>query len=285
MRDHILFLTDLHFWTLVRNPLQLLNKRFIGNANVYFKRRHHFPLENARPFARFALETGARTVIIGGDLTSTASRREFELAVEFIEHLTEDGVDVHVIPGNHDVYTFESVRQRRFEQYCRPWIPKEGFPARRALAGGTEVVLLSTVRANFVSSKGEMSLAAITRAGELIRECQPGPVLVFGHYPLLNETAGYTLTKNRRMVGAERLRETMAATDRQVLYVAGHVHRHSSTRDPEFPNLHHVTSPALFNHWGPVKRFGGFLELKAAPAEIEVRHHWKEGKWLSEAVE
>jgi 3',5'-cyclic AMP phosphodiesterase CpdA len=284
VRDHILFFTDLHFWTLVRNPLHLLNKRFIGNVNVYVKRRHHFPLENARPFAKFALETGARTLIIGGDLTSTASHAEFQMAVEFLKHIEEQGVKIHVIPGNHDVYTFESVRSRRFAQYCAGWMPEGGYPARCTLRGGTEVVLLSTVRPNLLSSKGEMDPASIEAAGELIAGSAPGPVMVFGHYPLLDETAGYTLTKNRRMVGAELLRKTMADTGREVLYVAGHVHRHSSTRDPMFPNLHHVTSPALFNHWGPAHRYGGFLEIKSFADRTDVRHHWKESEWLSETV-
>lgn len=284
-RDHILFMTDLHFWTLVRNPLQLLNKRFIGNANVYFKRRHHFPLENARPFARFALEIGARSLVIGGDLTSTASHAEFRLAIAFIEELAAEGLDIHIIPGNHDVYTFESARQRRFEQYCKPWIPEEGFPARRELAGGTQIILLSTVRANYLSSKGEMRPAEIEEAGSLVASHAPGPVLVFGHYPLLNQTPGYILTKNRRMTGAEDLRRAMAESGREVLYIAGHVHRFSSAVDPEYPNVRHVTSPALFNRWSPAKRYGGFLEIDAFPDHIEVQHHWKEeADWLAEAV-
>ena len=86
-------------------------------------------------------------------------------------------------------------------------------------------------------------------------------------------------------IGAERLRRTMADTSRDVLYVAGHLHRHSSAHDPESSDFHEVASPGIFKQWGPVKRYCGFLEIKAAPEKIEVRPHMKERDWRPEAVE
>lgn len=283
-RDRVLFITDLHFWEVVWNPLALLNKRLLGNANVLLRRRHHFPMAHARPFARHALATGARTILCGGDLTSTATEGEFRRAVEFLRFLESEGAELLLVPGNHDVYTFEALRKQRFERHAAPWLPREGYPARRELPGGTEVLLLSTVCPNLLSSRGRISERALEAVRELCAAGGDEPLLVVGHYPLLHRTAGYELTPGRRMRGAEALRRALGAARREVLYLAGHVHWFSYTRDPDYANLCQVTGPALFCHWAPAGREGGFVELACRTDGFDVRHHWKEREWTSEVA-
>ena len=36
----------------------------------------------------------------------------------FVDGLTRRGLNVHLMPGNHDVYTFESVRARASNTTC-----------------------------------------------------------------------------------------------------------------------------------------------------------------------
>ena len=57
----VLHITDLHFWEVVWNPLHLLNKRFLGNINVFMKRRHHFKVDRAGEFGADAAAHGFGT--------------------------------------------------------------------------------------------------------------------------------------------------------------------------------------------------------------------------------
>jgi 3',5'-cyclic AMP phosphodiesterase CpdA len=284
IRDRIVFFTDLHFWKVVWNPLHLLNKRLLGNANLFLRRRHQFPMLNARPFAMHALATGARTVLIGGDLTSTATDAEFRLARGFIEFLQRQGAEVLTVLGNHDVYTFEASRRRRPQKHLQPWLPESGFPAQLALNGGTPIVLLPTARPRLLSSRGHFGAEEARAAADRIAATPPGPVLVCGHYPALSETAGYGSKWGHRLDGEERLRRTLGECGRAVLYVSGHVHRFSSTPDPDFDSVHHLTGPAFFNHWRPANRHGGFLQIDCGTSGFEVRHHWKAEHWQCDVV-
>lgn len=285
LRDQLLLFTDLHFWEVVWNPLRMLNKRALGNANVFLRRRHHFPMENARPFAKHALETGARSVIFAGDFTSTATEGEFRKARAFLEFLEGEGAELYIVPGNHDVYTYESLRKRRFEKHMEAWLGGEAFPRRRDLPGGTPVILVRTVCPNLLSSKGFISAEDIEKVAGLLASTDPGPVVVLGHYPLLNETDSYVLTPGRRLRGAAELRRVLGESEREVLHVAGHVHRFSFAADPEFENVRHLTGPAFFNHWEPAGRHGGFVEIGCRADGFDIRHHWKGEAWESEAVQ
>lgn len=279
--DDFLFFTDLHFWEIVSNPLRLLGKRFIGNANVLMKRRHHFPMENARPIARHALSLGVKELVIGGDMTSTATPREFAMAREFLDELEREGLRIRAIPGNHDVYTFEAARRRRFEATMEPFVPEGGYPAIERLPGGTPLVLLSTVCPNVLSSAGRISRETVRRVEELIGELK-GPVIVVGHYPILDDTPQYHLSSGRRLRGGEHLREALGRAGRDVLYLAGHVHRFSSNPDPDHDRLHHVTGPGLFNRWEPARREGGFLRLSVTGEQLRVHHHFLGSEWGTE---
>ncbi|MEO0650850.1 MAG: metallophosphoesterase [Planctomycetota bacterium] len=286
MRDHVLFFTDLHFWEVVWNPFQLLSKRLLGNANVALKRRHHFPMANAEPFAELALKSGARDVIIGGDVTSTSTEKEFRLARGFVDELVQRGARVQIVPGNHDVYTFGVARRKTFERWFESLAPEEGYPARRTLPGGTPLVLYSNVRPNWIASSGEITAQALARVEALLQAGPNEPTLVVGHYPLLDRTTVYTSNKSRHCEGTEAFRAMLGRSGKPILHVAGHVHRFSSIADPEYPNLHHVTGPSFFNHWSKADREGGYLELESLAEGFRVHHHFKSSAgWDRETFE
>ncbi|MHC4263080.1 MAG: metallophosphoesterase family protein [Planctomycetota bacterium] len=286
MRDHVLFLTDLHFWEVVLNPFRQLNKRLLGNANVALKRRHHFPMANARPFADLALASGARDVIIGGDVTSTSTEREFRLASEFVDELAERGARIEIVPGNHDVYTFAVARQRTFERWFERHAPEEGYPARRTLPGGTPVILVSSVRPNWLASSGRIEPETLASVERLLSECEAEQVLVVGHYPLLDNTTEYVMGPSRHCEGSADFRAMLGRSGKRILHVAGHVHRFSLIADPDHENVRHVTGPSFFNHWPKADREGGYLELECLDDGVRVRHHFKSAAgWDSQTFE
>jgi 3',5'-cyclic AMP phosphodiesterase CpdA len=127
----LIHVTDLHFWKVTWNPLRLLGKRALGNFNVWLRRRHEFHMHNANDAADYIAKLGAQDVFLGGDFTSTALPEEFEMAAKWMERLERHHLNLHVVPGNHDVYTFESARLRRFERVMQRHMPEDGFPTVR----------------------------------------------------------------------------------------------------------------------------------------------------------
>lgn len=283
-RDTLVHITDLHFWEIVKNPFALLNKRFLGNANVIYRRRHEFHMHQAATYLEHLATLGLDQCLIGGDFTSTATPGEYRLGRAFVDDLVARGLAVHLIPGNHDVYTFESVRRKRFEQFFNGLTPNEGYPARIDLAGGTPLILTPTVCANYLSSAGRITAEEVEKTRALVEACPPGPVLVAGHYPLLHKTGAYTSGKSRQLRNADALRAALGRTNRPILYVAGHVHRFSYTRDRDFPALLHLTTAAFFLKRPKESMAGAFSVIGTGPEGFSVSWHRFESGWTSEAV-
>lgn len=257
----------------MRNPLRLLNKRALGNINVYFRRRHEFHTVNADRYSDVVAETGIQTLLLGGDFTSTATHREFKAGRAFVEGLVERNRDVILMPGNHDYYTFEAVRAKRFDRYFGEWMPEGGLPARMTLPGGTPLVILPTVCANYVSSKGRTRRRDLEKAVALVEDCPPGKVIVTGHYPVINETPWFTTGPSRQLRDADRVRDALGATGREILYVAGHVHRFAYVQDDRHPNMHHLCTNAFFLQRHHDSVAGAFSEIHVEEEGWRVFEH------------
>ncbi len=274
----LLHLSDLHFWRVILNPLHLLNKRFIGNANVALHRRRELLTQQAPAVLDYIASLGVRDVVLTGDFTSTAVAPEFELAREFLCDLVRRGMAPVVIPGNHDVYTFESVRHRRFEKFLGEWLPAKQLPATRPLAGGFPVVYVPTVCPNLLSSMGRIRSAEIEALCAKLAAAS-GPLLVAGHYPLLNQTYGYVLKPGRRLRGAEALAAALRDYRNPLLYFSGHVHRFSFVCDPISPRLSHLTTGALFRRDHSAGHTAEFSEICYGRAGFEVLRHRLASAW------
>lgn len=277
--DRVIHITDLHFWAVSLNPALLLGKRALGMANLVLRRRRHFRTELAERFARDLAATGVKTVIAGGDLSTTSLDGEFLAAAAFLDRLKELGMRVYAIPGNHDVYTFSSARRRLFERRLGAHMPGADLPARVLLPGGTPVVFVPTSGPNVLTSRGRILAGEIDRAAALVADAPAGPVLVAGHYPLLPRTAAYAQGWSHRLARADALRRALGGTGRTLLYAAGHVHRFSLTRDPDWRAMTHLTSAPLFYHGRG--QSGAYSTLAARPDGFQVWKHLFDGEWKS----
>jgi hypothetical protein len=282
IRDRFIHIADLHFWRVVWNPFRMCNKRFFGNLTVLFNRARHFHMELAEPFADHAAATGARAVVLTGDFVSTATHEEYRMALEFVHGLRRRNLAVHLVPGNHDVYTFEAHRARRFEHYFEEFLPEGGYPARVTLPGGTPLILGSGVTPRHFSASGLIKDDAVDRIGVLLQACE-SPAVVAIHYPYLDYTGGYHSHPLRRMRGAHGLRDVLGQSGKDLLYVAGHCHRFSYTHDSRYPNLRQLTTGALFNlHDGA---HGEFSEVTVANTGFTVTRHLLRDQWHTQVVD
>jgi 3',5'-cyclic AMP phosphodiesterase CpdA len=265
----------------VTNPLRLLNKRVIGNVNVIRKRRHDFVMDRAWDYLDYVCAQEPENVIITGDFASTSTPFEFEQGVKFIEQLEAAGKKVTVIPGNHDVYTFESARKKEFGMRFFKWLPDEPPPCIQTLPGGTKIVYVPTVCPNLISSKGRISDFEIETTVSMLETCE-SPVVVAAHYPILNKTDGYDIGSNRQLRNAIGLRKALGESGKDLLYLCGHVHRFSDEIDPRYPNIRHVTTGAFFRTAPESNSDGDFSVVSVGESGFDVtRHIHQDGKWAS----
>ncbi len=274
----VLHLTDLHFWQVVLNPLRLLNKRVLGNLNLALRRRHELRTHQAPAFLDYIAGLGVRDVLLTGDFSCTATDEEFSQAREFLQELVRRRMAPRVFPGNHDVYTFESARRKRFEKYLGEWLPAERLPALVPLSDGFPVLYVPTVCPNLVSSKGRITPAEIEATRSLLGRTS-GHLLVTGHYPVLDRTYGYATSPGRRLRNAAALGAALRTYRSPALYVCGHVHRFSYVHDPVSPQLAHLTSGALFRYDHATGYSGDFSEIHAGPGGFRVIRHTFHDAW------
>lgn len=229
-------------------------------------------------------QLGISACLIGGDFTSTATPGEYAMGKAFVDSLARHGMRPYVMPGNHDVYTFESQRARRFESYFADYAPAS-YPHTAMLPGGTPLILVPTVCPNLLSSAGRITNAEVAAVRALIEAAPDGPVLVAGHYPVLHRTAGYTSGKSRQLRNADALRKAMGETGRSILYLAGHVHRFSYTQDGDFPTLRHLTTGAFFLKRRHENCRGAFSTIQVLEGQFHVAWHKFDQRWETKTAE
>ncbi len=283
--DSLIHISDLHFWEVVFNPLMLLNKRFLGNANVIYRRRHEFHMAQATPYGEHIASLGIDNLVIGGDFTSTATPNEYQRGKDFVDAMASKGLNIHLMPGNHDVYTFESVRKRRFEQFFGDYAPDAGYPNRSTLPGGTPLILVPTVCPNLLSSAGNITDEEAVATQALIEACPGGPIVVAGHYPILHQTHSYNSGNSRQLRNAKKLRAALGETGRQILYIAGHVHRFSYTQDDQYPALQHLTTGAFFLQRPGQAQRGAFSVIHVDSDGFQVDWHTYTDDWKQQRAE
>jgi 3',5'-cyclic AMP phosphodiesterase CpdA len=117
----VLHLSDVH----VDVPLsqmpwhEMLNKRALGAANLVLRRHAHFAAarEKLRALAELAAREHIDFVVCTGDYTALGTEPELAAARAAIEPLTHRPLGFATLPGNHDLYMPDSLRDGRFERH------------------------------------------------------------------------------------------------------------------------------------------------------------------------
>ncbi len=280
--QRFIHITDLHFWQVVYNPCALVNKRLLGNLNLLLRRRRYIHLEWADPFLQLLRGLDADALLVGGDVTTTATDDEYRMARAFFDKASEDGLPIYLIPGNHDFYTFESRRCRRFERHLGAWLDDPHAPALSQLPGGAQLLRIPTTRPNLLSSRGHISDAQLAQTATLLRQVGQGPLIVLAHYPILPNPGVYPSGMTRRLGNASALRRLLGESGKPLIYLAGHVHVFSHLRDQRYPNIEQITTSALF--YGKRSHPGGFTEITVQEETCHVYPWTRRDDWTRKAL-
>jgi 3',5'-cyclic AMP phosphodiesterase CpdA len=181
----------------------------------------HFGREDGAALAWFDALVKAEApdaVIMTGDLTMRARRREFAAGLAWLQGL---GVPVTVEVGNHDLPYFNPI-DRFFRPYRRMTAVEQMVERPLDLPGVAIIPLVTTARAQwrFNWSKGKVSKGALDRALALVAAVPEGKlVFIACHHPLVEPATRMSAQTHN---GAEALKALADAGAKAVL--TGHVH-------------------------------------------------------------
>jgi 3',5'-cyclic AMP phosphodiesterase CpdA len=182
----------------------------------------HFGAEDPAAIAWFAERVAAErpdAVIMTGDLTMRALRREFEAGGSWLRSL---GVPVTVEVGNHDLPYYSDPLRRLFRPYSRYAAIEKLIEKPLTLTGLTVVPLKTTARAQwrFNWSKGRVSDPALRATLALVRAAPAGNlILVAAHHPLIEAGTHGTAKTHKGRKALEALAEAGVHA-----VLSGHVH-------------------------------------------------------------
>ncbi|MGE0199238.1 MAG: metallophosphoesterase [Simkaniaceae bacterium] len=229
----IAHLSDLHFSKYSWDLAQLFSKRWIGNLNLLLGRGDQFL--NERPFTLLETlkEMQVTHVIISGDLTTTSYKKEYLLAQAFVETLKKEGMQVFLIPGNHDHYTKKADRTKAFYHYfpskythasgeIDQFSLSEHGVTTCPLTDGWRLVLLdTTVATPLTSSEGFFSPVVEKNLTHLLSLIDPEEkILLVNHFPFFQHDK-----PKRRLERGQALQTLIASHPNIHLYLHGHTHR------------------------------------------------------------
>lgn len=234
----VLHFTDIHLDVdLAAVPFQdWLGKRLLGGLNYLLRRRRRFDGadEKLRALADFSSGHGVDLVLFTGDYTTLGTEHEFARARAAVEPLMRAPLGYINVPGNHDLYMPDVVRERRFERHFGdtlaadlPELATDGpWPLVRLIGDDVAVVAINSARPNpqWWRSSGvvpESQLRGLSRALEDAR-VRLRFVFVMTHYgPRLPD--GRPDSRHHGLVNSEALLRAIAELPSGVL-VHGHIH-------------------------------------------------------------
>jgi 3',5'-cyclic AMP phosphodiesterase CpdA len=216
----------------------LFDKRVTGYANLVLKRARVY----RRDYLVSVLTEAAASsdhLVVTGDITNLSLEAEYEEAVRLLRDVAR-GVEVTVVPGNHDIYLPAIHHERRFPHHFGEFgesdlpalaldLPAGRFPCVK-LRGPAAIIGLSSAvpRPPFVSAGflGKAQLAALAQVLLHPEVSRRTPVVLIHHSPL---DSYFRLEQLRGgLVDASALRDSLQCVARGlVLYGHLHVRQHA----------------------------------------------------------
>jgi len=232
----IAHVSDLHVLALRGVPLRTLlrGKRLQGYANLLIRRRREHDVAVARRVLQDVRDRRPDMVVITGDVSNLSLEQELVTAREIIaSELRIDDEAVTIVPGNHDAYTHDVVRDGTFERVYARWQRSDDptgptqhrYPLVRLLPDVAIVGLSSAVpRGPFIAS-GEVGAAQLDRVRRLLEHpaIRRSAVLVLVHHPVVG-MLGPVHRWMRGLRDADQL-VTLLRRHGDVLVAHGHLHR------------------------------------------------------------
>ncbi len=244
----ILHYSDPHVPTsLHRVPiLKWFGKRAFGGANLLLGRSRHFADAAAKleALAHFKSEQHVDMMICTGDYTALGLKRDYQEAVKATRPLMDAPLGYVHVPGNHDYYTTDAIREERFRTYFGHTLQSDlpdhqcdgPWPLVRLVGDDLAVIAVNSSRPNPLPwrSSGRISEKQLATLKTLSNDSRLADRFVFimTHYaPLLADGS-----RDTRLHGLTNAEPFLAVCSEFPLAIilCGHVHQ-----------CYHVTPPGV----------------------------------------
>lgn len=224
---------------------ELMGKRLLAAGNLWLTRGRLFREvpDKLRALADFARAEHADFVVCTGDYTALGTEAEYVSARSAMEPFTRAPLGFSTVPGNHDLYLADTLREQRFERHFGellksdlPEFVVDGlFPHVRLVGDQLAVVGVNSAKPNPspFSSAGEVpagQLAALERLLDHPALAQRW-IFVITHYGILRRD-GKPDSAHHGLANAHDL--LRICTRPRVALLHGHIHHrfsHSPTRE------------------------------------------------------
>ena len=220
-------------------------KRLIGGANHLLRRGKRFrkTREKLAALGRFADEHAVDLAICTGDYTILGTDVEFAAARQLIEPIAAGRPLGYVtIPGNHDVYLHDAIREQRFEKHFREFLSNDtpdlasadGWPMVRLFGDHVAVVTVRSARPNprLWRSSGIVDLGELASLERVLVDprLRDRFIVIATHYAL-RRPDGSPDSHNHGLVNADAMLRTIAEVPRGCV-LHGHIHERFRLRLP-----------------------------------------------------
>lgn len=204
----------------------------MGNFNFFLFRRKTFFPSKVKALIEFFKQEKVTHVIVTGDLSSTSQDVEFKMARELILSFEKEGMEVFVIPGNHDVYTKKAERLKRFFDYFPPKKSENAFCLKKDGLSlhfldkekKKPLILLNTAKANnLISAEGLFNVDLELKLKNLLDSLpKDSNILIANHYPPFERPH-----KIHNLLRKEELLKILKNRPNLLFYLNGHTHVHA----------------------------------------------------------
>ena len=271
----IIHLSDIHVWHWPTHPAQLFNKRLIGLTSLLTGRARRFPQARLGSLVARVASLNADHLLITGDFTTTALPSEFATIRHALEPAISSAGQLTVVPGNHDRYTSQSVKDRRFERTFGEFLPSPTFPWVKRLDPETVILGLDPCRPH-ATATGFLPRQQLEQAQALLAQQPHKRTIIACHYPVDAPPSLAKQLHHKRILKAPPLIHWLSGLGPH-LYCCGHLHKtwaFYSTRIPGQLSLN-PGAPLMVDHRHPSNP--GFLEIHLNQHAIHVDHHGWDG--------
>ncbi len=265
---------DLHTYRLAVGPWRLLGKRLVGQANVWFSRRHRFDRKLLPGLFERVAAIEPDVLLLSGDLTSTALPREFADMAAMLTPLTRT-IRTFIVPGNHDRYTYSSSWRKAFRRRLGAVLAHR-WPHAEKLSERWHVLALDTAVPRLLDSRGKVTQRQLEGARQAVGAVQPGEgLIVLSHYPVVMPPQNQPHWRHR-LGGAADLLAALGECRGRVIYAHGHIHEPWLFRPEGQSTLTDINAgaPCQVNDRYPLGQGFWEIALPASPASpAAFRHH------------
>lgn len=245
----VLHFSDVHVQESVLTipTVELLGKRALAVANLWLSRGRLFRDSVAKLAAlgRFAEAHQVDFALCTGDYTAIGSEAEYKSARAAIESLTRRPLGFCTVPGNHDLYLGDTLRDSRFERHfgeftesdCPEYVTDGPYPYVRFVSDALAIIGLNSAKPNPnpFSSSGLIPAAQLEGLARLLDDprVRARRVFVMTHYGILRRD-GRPDSEHHGLENAEALVRVCARPGVTLLH--GHIHgRYCHPSAPDRP--------------------------------------------------